>query len=539
MRNWSWVLLVFFACGKSEPTDDEGPTDETGETVPTVATGTTPPTDTGEEKKTTKPPPAPCDPLDGLTVDEVDISQPWTSHEAQIAVTLSDPAAVAVACQLDGDASEVHLVEGITKQTQHVLRIAGLLPDATYDCTVAPVCPSTAEPVHEAQLVTGPQLEDRLPTIDFVSMEPGASGDYILTNHQNNGNWNGQRRLVIDPDANVRWRAARGAGGGAGGSAVTYSKSDETFTIGGGWPPNNNGRPQQLDMFGSTVLYDTKPYLPNAGSILFHHDARQLSDGRFLTLEEPTINAQGGGTFRGFGVSIVNPANNQVEFSWSSQRAYDDGDLPGGGGDVYHANWVDVQGGVLYASLCTQNAIVAIDVPSGDFRWLLGPGGDFDLVDASGNPLGNDQYPQCQHGLAVRGNNILVYDNGHSRGYSRAVEYEVDETNMVATLLWEWTEPQWFERSLGGVDYTSGGGVLVAMGHIESDTPTPGDRTTFVEIDPTSGDKLWEIRYAGVNDMAFRAYAIPGCDIFANAKYCAAAKTRLEDLEGVLGVLGE
>lgn len=515
-----WLLSFALACGQTPILPE-------------------PPVETGTETDTTpiSPPIEICDPLDGLSVLAATVTQPWSEHEALVEIMLSASASVAVACALDGDPSEVHLAEGAAEVPAHALRLAGLLAGATYHCTLAPVCPSSVALPVTLDLVTGPESNALLPTIQLVSHDPRASGDYVVTNHQHNGSWNGQRRLVIDRDGRVRWRAAATAGGGAGGPSFAYSPQTGTFTIGGGWPPNNNGRPQQLDPYGSTVLYDTLDVLPNADQILFHHEGRQVADGRLLSLEVRTVTQSGGGTFDGFGVHLVDPQTDEVTFDWTSQAAYDIGALPGGGGDAYHANWADVVGDVLYVSLCYLHSVVAVDVSTGNWRWKFGPGGDFALVDADGSPLSDDEYPQCQHGLKVEGNKLLVYDNGQWRGYSRVVEYELDEAAMVATKRWDWTEPNWFEQSLGGADYTSEGGVLVAMGHIESATPSPGDHTTFVEIDPATGEKRWEIRYTSVDDMAYRAQSVPPCDLFANGKYCPAIAARRAALAPILGEL--
>ncbi|MEM6928950.1 MAG: aryl-sulfate sulfotransferase, partial [Myxococcota bacterium] len=308
------------------------------------------------------------------------------------------------------------------------------------------------------------------------------------------------------------------------------------FTIGGAWPATVNGRPQLIDLYGSATLYDSLPHLPDDHDRQYHHEARELPDGRLLAMEEIPVSRPAGGTFDGFRVMLVDPETDQVDFSYSSQRAFDEGHLRGGGGDVYHANWADVVDGVLYVSLCYASSVVAIDVPSGDWRWRFGPQqGDFTLQDANGDPIPDNEYPQCQHGLQVRGNRLLVYDNGNNgRNYSRAVEYLLDESTMTATKLWDWTEDDWFQRAMGGVDYTTGGNVLIAAGHLESFTPTPGDRSTFLEIDPGTGDKLWEVKYGDRVDSAYRAEAIAPCALFANAKYCPVVETRLENLAPVL-----
>jgi Arylsulfotransferase (ASST) len=463
-------------------------------------------------------------------------SQPWSEHEAQFDVTMADPATVAVACQLDGDPAETHLVEGSEESGYHQLRMAGLLAGSTYHCSVAAVSLADSVQPLKFDLRTDLESNPRLPVVHLEVQEDGASGDYIVTNHQVNLAWNGQRRLVIDQDANIRWHADEDTANSIGGSAVGYFPADQTFTLGGGWPPSASGRPQQIDLFGAPVSYDTLPAIPAEAAATFHHEARRLSDGRFLALSERQIQARDGGTFDGVGVEIVNPETNQVDFSWSSQAAYDAGLLEPNNNpdDSYHPNWANVYDNVLHVSLCGTKQIAAIDMPSGDLRWVFGAVGDWALVDVDGNPLGPDEFPECQHGSMREGNKLLIYDNGKLSDSSRVVQYSLDEATMVATKVWEWTEPDWHEDNLGGVDRMSNGDVLVSMCHLEDDAFIPGDHTTFVEVNPATGEKVWEIQYDDPNDMAFRSLAIHSCDIFANAKYCAQTRERLGQLASAL-----
>ena len=547
---WTVLLAVVLACrpgGANDTPDDTTDTDTVDSTKP-EPTGDTGSyiTDTGKKVIKTKGP-QPCDPSKTLSVSTVDVTQPWNEQEAEVTVTLTEDASLAVACTLDGDAEEVHLVEGTEEQSSHTLRLSGLLASSTYDCVAATVCPEAGGgPPLEFSITTGALSNNKLAPISLNLKKDRAGKDYIVTNNQHDP-WNGQRRMVIDRDGNIRWHALETAGNSLGGSAVSYFPETGTFTIGGGWNAprsnrNNSGRPVEIDLFGSTTIFDTKDVVSDFGGRIFHHEAKKIYDGRLLGMTEPIINASGGGTFFGFGIILVDPDTGNVEMDWSSQGAYDAGHLGGGGGDVYHANWADVidQGGqdVAYVSLCNTDSVVAIDVPSGNWRWRFGPNGDFTLKDKAGNTLGNNQYPQCQHGLQIKGDRLLVYDNGHQRGFSRAVEYILDETTMTATLEWEWTEDNWFERSVGGVDWTTGDRVLISMGHLLS-SPTPNDRTTFVEVDPSNGEKLWEIQYDNRPDFAFRAEAIAPCDIFANAKYCAVTEARLKTLDPILYPAGK
>lgn len=472
----------------------------------------------------------------------VQLTQPWTEHEARFDVALDAAATVAVACRLGDDPGEIHLVEGTTPATAHQLRMPGLLAASTYRCSVAAVDPPLPDGPIVFEFRTGLESEPLLPDIHLISSDPRASHDYIVTNHQNSGTWNGQRRLVIDPDARVRWHSTSLGGADGGGSAIGYFPGDATFTVGGGWPPSNTGRPLQIDLYGAEVRFDTRPLIPFGNRLGYHHEARRLADGRFLALSERRIEEPDGSRHDGFGFHIVNPETEEVDFTWTSQAAYDAGLLDPGDrdDDPFHPNWADVADDAILVSLCNTRMIVAIDIPSGDLRWRFGAGvGDWTLVDADGQPLPDSEFPQCQHGSMLVGDELIVYDNGHLRDYSRVVDFALDEETMVATKLWEWTEPDWHESSLGGVAPTSGGGVLVSMSHIEDNTFTPGDHTTFVELDPASGDKLWEAQYGWIGDMAFRAQAVGSCDIFANAAYCDATRERVDELRPVLGLAAD
>lgn len=179
---------------------------------------------------------------------------------------------------------------------------------------------------------------------------------------------------------------------------------------------------------------------------------------------------------------------------------------------------------------------MAIDVASGDFLWSFGAGQDFDLFDAGGAPLGADAFMSCEHGLQYTPDDrLLVYDNGENRGYSRASAYQLDPANLEATLLWTWTESDWFETTLGSIDELPSGNVLIGAGHAQCFSSNPGDPTTVLEVDPVSGEKVWELKYTDIGVMAYRADWADPCALFANAKYCPAVGERLSTLATVLG----
>ncbi|MBX2801311.1 MAG: aryl-sulfate sulfotransferase [Myxococcales bacterium] len=469
-----------------------------------------------------------------LAVTEVTTQSLRRAHEVEISTQLTAPAPVAVACTLASDPEEVHLVEATDPATSHQLRLSGLLANSDYDCVAAPSCQGSGEGAAPFTLST-PRLAPDLPVLEVLLDEPAASLDYVLMNQSRDCNWSRQHLMVYDRAGRVRWHDEADARSGP--SLEFRYHGDDTFAWGGGWTPNAFGRPRLIDLYDGEI-YDSADDLPDTETSAFHHDGKWLPDGSLLTLEETPVKTPGA-QFQGFSIRRIVQGQG-VDFHYDSQRAVDEGHLPEGDGDAWHANWVDVDTvdgeQVAYVSLCFLGSTVAIDVPSGRWRWSFGPGGDFTLVDSEGAALPDQEFPQCQHGLAKQGDRLLVYDNGAwGRGHSRVTEYQLDETTMTATLLWTWTEPDWFETTLGSVDWLPDGHVLVGMGHAECFSSNRGDHTTVVEIDPTSQQKLWEGRYAEIDHMAYRADFATGCELFHDTATCPDLQQRLEQLRPVFG----
>ena len=511
------VLGTLVACGSA----GEGPTDE----IESPSTTWTPYTEaTGL---------APCDVQSGLEVLSVETSQPWNANEAELQVSLTGPSSIAVVCRANGDEEEVHLLESADAAAEHNLRMAGLLADTTYWCEAAAVCPASDAPSAVFELRTKSPTDSGLPgfSVDVETARRGS--DYVLLDHlRADGQSTDLRVVIVDRDGNVRWH-----GNGLGGQAATLSPVEPSIVMAGAWPPNPEGRPHRFSLFGSEVMFDAAEVLDDVSTTLFHHDGRHLPDGRYATLEERLDQNPDGSTFRGFAVRILDPLTGTIDFDYSSQRSLDEGHLAGGEGDVYHANWMDIVEidgqTVLHLSLCDDRKVVAIDVPSGDWRWTFGAGGDFTLVDTEGRPLGDEDYPQCQHGLQRRGDRLLVYDNGHDRGQSRASEYRLDEATMTATLLWTWTEDGWFERILGGVDWTVRDQVTIGIMQIFTQDFVP-DFSRVVEIDPETGTTLWQMRFKALQDFGYKHDMIGPCAVFGNARFCPLVDERLEVLAPVL-----
>jgi len=142
------------------------------------------------------------------------------------------------------------------------------------------------------------------------------------------------------------------------------------------------------------------------------------------------------------------------------------------GADIYHANSIDVldtdvrgighEGDVL-VSLREVDLLVVIDVAEQKIRWRWG----------------SEQLDGPHHASVLADGNVLVFDNGRRRHWSRVIEVTPD-----GDITWEYSgrpEKSLFTARLGGCQKLWNGNVLV----VES------ERGRALEVSPT-GKTVWE-----------------------------------------------
>lgn len=131
---------------------------------------------------------------------------------------------------------------------------------------------------------------------------------------------------------------------------------------------------------------------------------------------------------------------------------------PSGIVDNEHANAVleDPSDDSIIVSLRNQNAVFKFSRATGQLKWILGAPANWDaswqpyLLSPVGAPFGWN-YGQHAPMITPQGT-LLVYDDGNFRAspfditvpdqdnYSRAVEYDIDETNMEVSQVWDSTQ---------------------------------------------------------------------------------------------------
>jgi hypothetical protein len=443
----------------------------------------------------------------------VEVPDLVTSREVLLA--LVDPGAVRLCCSLQSDPSEVHVVNS-PQGTEHRLTLHGLLAESNYEC-VAEVTQAT-EDREIALTFSTDALPDwvRLPEL---SGDPDASwGAYTVLNHFVNGKAiDDQKLLVFDKHGRVRWYLDLRDDITA--VDVSYL-GDGTFLYGGGF----GGPPRIVDLFGAELFLGNDP----VAGVSHHHDVEMLPSGRIASLVT-TRDQFDGEEWTGFGVEIIEVPSGLVVWSFDSQTAVDAGDLSPGKGDPWHANALQVveDDGMLqdvYVNLRDINLFVRIDPETQRITSRLGPDGDYQLVDASGDAADESDWFYWPHAPEVAGDRILFYDNRNPRPdseTSRAVELSLDHQAMTAQVTWQWTERNFREQAWGDVDYLPSGNVLVGIAHCDvCDLSDNRSRSAVVEVDRESGDVLWRLTWPEATDGIYRAERVRGCDLFLNALYC-------------------
>lgn len=434
---------------------------------------------------------------DEPVLDLVNAHRFWVRNAGRVAP-------VEIRCTSTTEPGEEHVVRGVSGEE---LLVAGLLAEHTYECALQVLGQTEVR-----TLETG-SLPADLPA-NTVS---GTTTGYTLFSSSRDVQAPREPKLlVVDPQGRVRWY--RMFPQNATDLDATWLPEDGTFLVGGGFAMP----PHRLAPDGSIVAQavgreDEPP----------HHHVEQRREGTVLTLVEVTV-GRDGEAWRGFRIDELEHDLRGTVWSWEAQQAVDDGWLHApeaeGRRDPYHANALVDLGDTLLVSLRQTSTIVALDRSSGDPLYTLGRGGDFDLVDLDGAPLPTTDWFFGQHAPKLDGDRLLVHDNGWSRPsgprYSRVVEYALDHENRVATLVWSWTEPDWYEPIWGDADWLPDGQVLITRGHCENCRPNATDLTQLVQVDPETDQVVWRLVLNDPEDTGYRAQRIDGCSLFANRALC-------------------
>jgi hypothetical protein len=208
-------------------------------------------------------------------------------------------------------------------------------------------------------------------------------------------------------------------------------------------------------------------------------------------------------------VQVIDRATRQVLFEWNSwgEMPYQDQTTPSPESEYAHINAVfeDFDGNLIM-SFRNMSQVVKVARPSGQIMWRLGGRtNQFQFI--------NDPYSNLcgQHTPTRLANgNILLFDNGQNcwpvvpaRGATtRVAEYQLDEQNMTAELVWSYSQPGVYTLFAGSSQRLPNGNTMIGWG--------AGTDVLATEIS-SDGTKVFEITayHDALTVLGYRAQRFP------------------------------
>lgn len=172
--------------------------------------------------------------------------------------------------------------------------------------------------------------------------------------------------------------------------------------------------------------------------------------------------------------------------------------------DYAHVNTHEVdKDGNLIVTMRLMSNVIKIDRKTGEVLWILG-GKDNQFTFLDEHESNAPTYFSHPHNAVILPNgNLTLFDNGdlHSPPYSRGVEYEIDQENKTARLVWEFRhDPDIYASSGGNMQRLPNGNTIICWGRGGASNSMP----IFTEVHP-DGSIAFELLYP--NGMfSYRAY---------------------------------
>jgi hypothetical protein len=225
-----------------------------------------------------------------------------------------------------------------------------------------------------------------------------------------------------------------------------------------------NGVIQWISLDGGTVVD-----VPMPG---FDHDLVELPDGTLTVVIVERRQRDDGSPWEADTLVELHRDGTQEEV-WNAWDAFDPETLPSRDRPNWtHGNGLDYwpAADAYLFSLKELGTLVNIPRATGEIEWMIN--GSLNQFD-----YGDDEVVQLQHQFEMLDNgNLLLFDNGtQERGYSRAVELDIDETALTATQVWDYIRvPPVFVVAKGDVHRFDNGNTEIvwsAVGEIQMVSP--------------------------------------------------------------------
>ncbi len=256
-----------------------------------------------------------------------------------------------------------------------------------------------------------------------------------------------------------------------------------------------------IDSFqmGNGYIADNHDFiiLPNGHAIMLAYDIQVIDMSQLVEGGQPDAKVTG---------SIIQEldVDKNVVYQW---RCWDHipitdsyKDITKRGFDYIHVNSVELDNdGHLLLSCRETSEVLKISRETGETIWRWG-GKNNEFTFVGEHPENAPRYFKLMHSVRRLANgNIIMFDNGADknnlqRTYSRAVEYAMDEVNMIATMVWEFRhDPDILALSGGTVVRFPNGNTSINWGGASRE-----GAPAYTEVN-SAGELVYEISFADSN----------------------------------------
>ena len=436
-------------------------------------------------------PPGP--PAGPLTLSDFAIQpSPRNVVSCYVTLTTSEPARVAV--EVGKDAAYTFRVRDDTLAVAHKVIVFGLHADTAWHLRAVATAPDGRTVASEDRTFTTGPLPPEVPVAKLSVPNTGsAQPGFTLTGVGFGLPWDASSSVAVmyDLQGEVVWYYVHPDGPA---SIATLVDGGKHVLVAAGT------HPLQIDLAGQVVW--ESPVEPSVENTTwsswtpntFHHEFTQLPNGNYAVIRFRLSDHE-----LSDALEEMAP-DGTVLWSWSTAA-----EIEGWG---YGTGLViDLQNDAAYYSSRLLSKILKIDRKTGTGLWYRGSGGSFATDPSAEVPWFADQHDP----VLLPSGNLLMFDNGpEERGWSRVVEYALDEKAMTAKVVWQYPKPE-----AGGIPaeawYTIGGGSGQRLPNgntlIAAITGLFGDQEgscRIFEVDP-AGDVVWRIAADRDDAVTYRA----------------------------------
>ena len=343
--------------------------------------------------------------------------------------------------------------------TDHEVLLLGNTADTVVHFRVATTTDAGETFSVDAEITTGP-LPSGMPTL---TTSGALTGEYNYNVVPTQGTL--PMVIILNAAGEIVWYYVPTViGGNMMRALITHDRKSVLLGHSGGQTDLAAGVLEWISLDGSDVRSVAAPY--------FDHDLTEHPDGTVAMITVDERENPNGGPWAADGIVELAPdGTSTLVFS-----AWDALDPVALGLENRH-NWTHANGldydpveDVYYFSMKELGTLAKISRTTAEIEWMIdGALNQFDF--------GDDEVIQLQHQFERLPNgNLLLFDNGtQERGYSRAVELELDEAALTANQVWEYIHvPPLFVFAKGDVHRFDNGNTLVtwsAQGELQMVTP--------------------------------------------------------------------